>query len=84
MIVRDVEILDRAIREALGLPDTADLSGIAYGKTDGWDSVAHMQLVAAIENAFGIMLETDDVIAMSDYAAVRRILREHHDVVVNA
>src|SRR5215210_3261565 len=60
--------------------DGADLSGIAYGRTEGWDSVAHMQLVAAIENALGIMIETDDVIAMSDYAAVTSILREHHGI----
>jgi acyl carrier protein len=72
--------LDGAIRTALGLPDGSDVTGIAYGKTEGWDSVAHMQLVAAIENALGIMIETDDVIAMSDYAAVRSILREHHGI----
>jgi len=43
-----------------------------------------MQLVAAVENAFGIMLETEDVIAMSDYDAICRILRDHHDVAVDA
>ena len=39
-----------------------------------------MQLVAALEDAFGIMIETDDVIAMSDYAAVLDILRNRYDV----
>lgn len=78
------EKLDAAVRTALVLPDDMNLAGIAYGQTDGWDSVAHMQLVAAVENAFGIMLETEDVIAMSDYAAICRILRDHHDVAVDA
>ena len=39
-----------------------------------------MQLVAAIENEFGIMMETDDVIAMSHYRAARSVLRDHDDL----
>jgi acyl carrier protein len=78
------EKLDAALRTALDLPEDMELAGIAYGRTEGWDSVAHMQLVAAVENAFGIMLETEDVIAMSDYDAICRILRDHHDVAVDA
>ena len=77
------EKLHAALRTSLDLPADLDLAGIAYGETDGWDSVAHMQLVAAIENAFGIMLETEDVIAMSDYDAITRILRDH-DVAIDA
>ena len=77
------EKLDAALRSALDLPEDLKLAGIAYGETDGWDSVAHMQLVAAIENTFGIMLETEDVIAMSDYDAISRILRDH-DVAIDA
>ncbi|MEA2538579.1 MAG: hypothetical protein QOF11_2813 [Chloroflexota bacterium] len=70
--------LDAAIRRGLGLTNGDDLTTLAYGRTEYWDSVAHMQLVAAIENEFGIMMETDDVIAMSSYAAARQILQDHH------
>jgi acyl carrier protein len=82
--VTDPEKLDQAVRTGLGLPGDMELSTIAYGRIEEWDSVAHMQLVAAIENAFGIMLETDDVIAMSDYGAILRILREHHGLALDA
>jgi acyl carrier protein len=80
----DPEKLDQAVRTGLGLPADTDLSTIAYGRIDEWDSVAHMQLVAAIENAFGVMIETDDVIAMSDYGVIVRILREHHGIALDA
>src|SRR6478736_3103987 len=66
--VSHVSQVDDAFRESLGLAAEFDVATAAYGKTDEWDSVAHMQLVAALEDAFGIMIETDDVIAMSDYA----------------
>ena len=76
----DGERLDQAIREGLELPDSVDVHTIAWGHTEGWDSVAHMQLVTALEAAFGIMIDTDDVIAMSDYAEIRRIVGERYGV----
>lgn len=74
----DTERMDAAIRSGLALAEDTAVEGLAYGETEAWDSVAHMQLVAALENAFGIMIDTDDVIAMSDYRAIRDILHGHH------
>jgi acyl carrier protein len=74
----DTEKLDNAFRTSLDLGDGVDLPGTAYGQTEGWDSVAHMQLVVAIETAFGIMLDTDEVVAMSSYPIARTILRDGH------
>jgi acyl carrier protein len=76
----DTERLDQAIRAGLALLETTEVSTIAYGETTEWDSVAHMQLVAALEAAYGIMIDTDDVIAMSDYSEIRRILTERYDI----
>jgi acyl carrier protein len=80
----DSERLDAVIRSSLDLASDTDLAGIAYGETESWDSVAHMQLVAAIEESFGIMLDTDDVIAMSNYTIARQILRDHHGIALDA
>ncbi len=32
-----------------------------------WDSVGHMGMVAALEDTFGIMMETEDIIEFSSY-----------------
>lgn len=32
-----------------------------------WDSVGHMTLIGALEDAFDIMMETDDIIEFSSY-----------------
>jgi acyl carrier protein len=76
----ETERLDRAIRDGLGLPDSTDVHSIAWGQTEEWDSVAHMQLVAALEATFEIMIDTDDVIAMSDYSEIRRIVSQKYGV----
>jgi acyl carrier protein len=59
--------------EVLNLPADADFENLAY-QTHGWDSVAHMTLVAGLERTFDVMLSTEDVIDMSSYAKAREIL----------
>ena len=71
------ERLAAAFREALGLPVGTDVTSLAYGKHKNWDSVAHMQLVAALEREFEILIETDDVIGMSDYGKAIEVLRKN-------
>lgn len=50
------------------------LAGLQYQGIPAWDSVGHMTLVAALEDAFDIMLDTDDVIDLSSYEKGKEIL----------
>lgn len=64
--------------DSLGLePSYADWTDLKYRSIREWDSVAHMALVAEIEDAFGVMLETDDVIGMSSFEETKSILRRY-------
>ncbi len=45
-----------------------------------WDSVGHMGMITAIEDAFSITLDTDDIIDFSSYLKGIEILRKY-DVV---
>jgi acyl carrier protein len=69
--------LETAFITALALPPNTDVKGAAYGVTEGWDSVAHMALVAEIENTFDIMLDTDEVIGMSSFSKAAEIVANH-------
>ena len=75
--------LKNAFMEVLGISPRADFGTLTYGQTQGWDSVAHMALIANIESRFDIMLPTDDVIGMSSFDKAREIV-ERHGVPVNA
>jgi acyl carrier protein len=66
--------LEQVFRRALDLPDDVDVTALAYGHHAHWDSVGHMVLVAEIEDAFGVMLDTDDVIGLSDWQAAVELL----------
>ena len=69
--------LPQLFRDSLGLAPDEDPTSLEYGKHQRWDSVAHMALVADIEDRYGIMLETDEVVDMSSYAKAEEILRKH-------
>lgn len=56
------------------------LAGLQYQGVELWDSVGHMSLTAALEDAFDIMLETDDIIDLSSYEKGIEILKTKYDV----
>ena len=69
--------LKEAFERALGISPQADFESAKYGETEGWDSAAHMALIAEIEGAFDIMLDTDEVIGMSSFPKAREIVTQH-------
>lgn len=50
------------------------LTGLKYQDIEAWDSVGHMSLVSALEDAFDIMMDTDDIIDLNSYEKGREIL----------
>ena len=50
---------------------------LIYNSIELGDSVGHMAMIAELEDAFDIMLETDDVIDFSSYEVGKEILRKY-------
>jgi acyl carrier protein len=69
-----IDRLRRVFRSSLELADDFDVDGLTYRGIESWDSLAHMSLVAAIEDEFGVMIDTEDVIDMSSFDKAREIL----------
>jgi acyl carrier protein len=69
-----IDRLRSSFRSSLGLSEDYDVDGLEYRGIESWDSIAHMTLVAAIEDEFDVMIDTDDVIDMSSFDKAREIL----------
>ena len=69
--------LRKIFAEALNIKIETVTDNLEYNSIPEWDSVAHMSLVAAIDNGFDIMLDTDDVIDMSSFAMAKEILKKY-------
>lgn len=54
-----------------------ELKGLQYQAVPEWDSVGHMTMTAMLEEAFDIMLDTDDIIDFSSYEKGIEILRKY-------
>jgi acyl carrier protein len=66
-----------AFREALEIDESVKLEGLQYQGIAEWDSVGHMSLIAAIEDAFDIMMDTDDIIDFSSFEKGIEILAKY-------
>ena len=66
-----------AFRESFDLDDDADTSKLVYQEFPAWTSVGHMILVAALESEFDTMLETDDILEMSNFDKTVSIMSKY-------
>ena len=72
----NLEKYNAAFCETLNVTED-QLENLKYQDIPEWDSVGHMSLVAAIEEAFDIMMETDDIIDLSSYQKGKEILKKY-------
>ena len=72
----NLEKYNNAFTENLQISE-GELQGLQYQGTELWDSVGHMTLIAAIEDAFDIMLDTDDIVDFSSYEKGKEILKKY-------
>ena len=54
---------------------------LVYQSVQQWDSIGHMGMVAALEETFDIMMETDDIIDFGSYAKGIEILAKYNVVI---
>ncbi len=72
----NMEKYKNAFMEALEVEET-ELPGLEYQSISQWDSVGHMGLVATIEDAFDIMMDTDDIIELNSFEKGIEILKKY-------
>ena len=71
------EKYNNAFIETFGVSEST-LEGLQYQGVPEWDSVGHMGLIAAIEDAFEISFETDDIVDFSSYQKGKELLRKYN------
>ena len=71
------EKVDAVFKDAIGLDPKENSDILIYNDVPGWDSVAHMTLVAGLEDAFDCMLDMDDILDMSSYQQALIIMAKY-------
>lgn len=75
----DLEKYESAFVNAFNV-DAQTARTLKYQDIPAWDSVGHMTLIAELEDAFDITMETDDMIALSSFEVGKNILAQKYGV----
>ncbi|WP_295353746.1 acyl carrier protein [uncultured Succinivibrio sp.] len=57
--------------------EPSEVEELQYQGVISWDSVGHMSLIAAIEDAFEITMDTDDIVDLSSYKKGIELLKKY-------
>jgi acyl carrier protein len=73
MIDKIIEI----VGEELALAPSDMTVDLHYNSIPEWDSVAHMTLISALEQEFGITFQNEEIVEMTTISAIERIVLKH-------
>lgn len=66
--------LQRVVSETFKLPADEVTDELSPDTLDDWDSLSHLRLVSALEEAFGIKFENSEIMDMASVGAIREML----------
>jgi acyl carrier protein len=66
--------LDQLLADVLQIPVAQVKPELAMQHLDAWDSLKHMELIAALEQQLDIELSFDEIVAMRSVGDIRRVL----------
>lgn len=68
--------LQTVFRAVFDIPDGRDVQSLRQVNFSSWDSLAHVSLVAALENEFKITLNISEALQVTSFEAARLLLEE--------
>ena len=72
-----IALLHSTIASVLSIPEASIDDSLAPDKVAAWDSVMHLNLVMAIEDAFGVAFSPDEMVAINTVGLIREALAKH-------
>lgn len=72
------EKYEQVFIKSFALTKEALNENLIYESVPSWDSIGHMGMIAELENAFNIELDTDDIIDFSSFEKGKEILQKYN------
>jgi len=66
--------LQAVFREFFGDDSLQLRDGMTFSDIDGWDSLAHMNLINALEAEFGLKFSVRELMTMKSVGTIRQVL----------
>jgi acyl carrier protein len=66
--------LKELIASILHLPVASIVDPLAMSEVEAWDSLQHMNLIASLEQKFGIEFTFEEIVSMQSVAVIKQVL----------
>jgi len=73
----NIEKYNEVFKSIFGVEDDALNDSFTFEKIESWDSMAHLSLISALEDAFEVMFETEDILHFGGYGNGKKILSKY-------
>ncbi len=67
--------LNQLIAAILHIPLNGVVDQLAMSEVETWDSLQHMNLIASLEQEFGVEFTFEEIVSMQSVAAIKNVLR---------
>ncbi len=67
--------LNQLIAAILHIPLNGVVDQLAMSDVETWDSLQHMNLIASLEQEFGVEFTFEEIVSMQSVAVIKNVLR---------
>lgn len=76
----NLEKLNQIFCEVYSVEESALNEEFINTKVETWDSIHQLSMVAAIEEAFDLMMDAEDILEMTSYESVKQLLSSKYEI----
>jgi len=76
----NLEKLNQIFCEVYSVEESALNEDFVNTNVETWDSIHQLSMVAAIEEAFDLMMDAEDILEMTSYVNVKNLLTSKYEI----
>lgn len=76
----NLEKLNQIFCEVYSVEESALNEDFVNTNVETWDSIHQLSMVAAIEEAFDLMMDAEDILEMTSYVNVKNLLSSKYEI----
>ena len=78
--MNNLEKLNQIFCEVYSVEESALNEDFVNTNVETWDSIHQLSMVAAIEEAFDLMMDAEDILEMTSYENVKKLLADKYEI----
>lgn len=78
--MNNLEKLNQIFCEVYSVEESALNENFVNTNVETWDSIHQLSMVAAIEEAFDLMMDAEDILEMTSYENVKKLLTSKYEI----